>query len=59
MKQFNILNVYQVNILERLLFVSKVKSSTNPREFNQVFSLANHTYPTKFYDNSFKLCDLI
>ena len=28
-----------------------------PRAFNQVFSLIDHLYPTRFSDNSFKICD--
>ena len=55
MKELNILNVYQINILQHLLFMFKVKNSITPRLFNQVFSLINHLYPTKFSDNSFKM----
>ena len=54
MKELNILNVYKINILH-LLFMFKVKNSITPRVFNQVFSLINHLYPTKFSDNSFKM----
>ena len=57
MKQFNILNLYQINILHRLLFISKVKSGINPRECHKLFLLANQICPTKFSDNIFKLCD--
>ena len=57
MKQFNILNLYQINILQRLLFISKVKSGINPRECNKLFLLANQICPTKVSDNIFKLCD--
>ena len=42
MKELNILNVYQINILQHLLFMFKVKSSITPRVFNQVFSLIDH-----------------
>ena len=55
MKELNIFNVYQINILQHLLFMFKVKNSITPRLFNQVFSLINHLYPTKFSDNSFKM----
>ena len=55
MKELNILNAYQINILQHLLFMFKVKNSITPRLFNQVFSLINHLYPTKFSDNSFKM----
>ena len=47
MKELNILNVYQMNI-QHLLFMFKVKSSLIPRAFNQVFSLIDHIYPTRF-----------
>ena len=43
--------------LQHLLFMLKVKNSINPRIFNQVFSLIDHLYPTRFSDNSFKICD--
>ena len=35
----------------------KVKNSIIPRVFNQAFSLIDHLYPTRFSDNSFKICD--
>ena len=43
--------------LQHLLFMFKVKNSINPRIFNQVFSLIDHLHPTRFSDNSFKICD--
>ena len=57
MKELNILNVYQINILQHLLFMFKIKNSITPRVFNQAFSLEDHLYPTKFSDKSFKACD--
>ena len=57
MKELNILNVYQINILQHLLFMFSVKNSIIPRAFNQVFSLIDHLYPIRFSDNSFKICD--
>ena len=57
MKELNISNVYQINILQHLLFMFKVKDSITPRVFNQAFSLIDHLYPTRFSDNSFKICD--
>ena len=57
MKELNILNVYQINILQPLLFMFEVKNSIVPRVLNQAFSLIDHLYPTKFSDNSFKICD--
>ena len=35
----------------------KVKSSIISRAFNQVFSLIDHIYLTRFSDNNFKICD--
>ena len=57
MKELNISNVYQINIIQHLLFIFKVKSSITSRVFNQAFSLIDHLYPTRFSDNSFKICD--
>ena len=57
MKELNILNVYQINILQHLLFMFKVKNSITLRVFNQVFSLIDHLCPTRFSDNSFKIFD--
>ena len=48
MKELNILNVYQINILQPLLFMFEVKNSRVPRVLNQAFSLIDHLYPTKF-----------
>ena len=57
MKELNILNVYQINMLQHLLFMFQVKSSKTPRVFNQVFSLISHLHLRKFLNNSFKICD--
>ena len=55
MKELNILNVYQINILQHLLFMFKVKRSITPRVFNQAFSLIDHLYPARFSDNSLNI----
>ena len=39
-----------ISVLSRLLIKEL-------RVFNQVFSLIDHLYPTKFSDNSFEICD--
>ena len=57
MKELNILNVYQISILQHLLLMFKVKSSITPRVFNQRFSLIDLLYPVKFADNIFKIPD--
>ena len=54
--ELKILNVYQINILQHLLFMFKVKNSITPRVFNQAFSLIDHLYPTRFSDNRLKVC---
>ena len=56
-KELNILNVYQINILQHLSFMFKVKNNITPRVFNEVFSLIDHLYPTRFSDDGFKICD--
>ena len=58
MKELNILNIYQINILQHLLFMFKVNNSLTPKVFNQAFSLTHHLYPTRFSDNCFIICDL-
>ena len=57
MKELNILNVYQINILQHLLFMFKVKNSITPRVFSHVFSSIDHLHPTRFSDSNFKICD--
>ena len=42
MKQLNILNVYQINILQRLSFMFKAKNNIIPRAFMQTFSMIDH-----------------
>ena len=55
MEELNILNVCQINILQHLIFMFKVKNSIIPRAFNQLSSLIDHIYPTRFSDNIFKI----
>ena len=57
MKEWNILNEYQINILQHLLFMFEVKNRITPRVFNQVFSLIDYLYLTIFSDSSFETCD--
>ena len=56
-KELNILNVYQIDILQHLLFMFKVKNSITPSVLNQAFSLIDHLYSTRFSDNSLKIRD--
>ena len=53
-EELNILNIFQINILQHLLFMFKVKNSIILREFNPVFT--DHIYPTTFSDSSLKIC---
>ena len=53
----SILNVYQINILQHLLFMFKAKNNIIPRAFMQTFSMIDHIYPTRFSYNSFKTCN--
>ena len=57
MKELKILNVYQIKILQHLLFMFKVENNIIPSAFNQVFSLIDYLHPTRFSDNCFKICD--
>ena len=45
MKELNILNAYQINILQHLLFMFKVKNSITRRVLNHVSLLIDHLYP--------------
>ena len=55
MKELNILNVYETNILQHLLYMFKVKNSITHRVFNRLFLLIDHLFLTDFSDNSFKI----
>lgn len=57
-KKLKILNVYQINSLQHLLFMSMVKSNIVPREFNQVFSTIVHVYPAGFSHDNIKIYEL-
>ena len=52
MKEFNILNIYQLNIYQTLNFMFKTKQNTTPTIFQQRFRTINHKYPTKFSANN-------
>ena len=53
MKELNILNVYQINILQHLLFLFKVKNSITPKIFKQVFSLIDPTRSNNYIQQDF------
>ena len=54
MKKLGILNVFQLNILQTLLFMFETKNEENPRIFSDQFSNIDHKYSTRFSDNNFK-----
>ena len=54
LKTLNALNVYQVNLLQVLLFVYKIKTSSSPRIFLHQFQTINHKYATRYSKNNFK-----
>ena len=48
LKELLALNVYQINILQILTFMQKVKNTTIPRIFLNTFEKVEHKYPTQF-----------
>ena len=54
MKKLGILNIFQLNILQTLLFMFKTKNEVNPRIFSDQFSNIEYKYSTRFSDNNFK-----
>ena len=55
LKNLNALNVYQVNLYQVASFMYQVKNGTIPKIFNESFSAVDHSYPTRFANNSFQL----
>ena len=53
-KILNALNFYQMNLLQVLLFIHKIKTNSSPRIFLHQFQTINHKYPTRYYRNNFK-----
>ena len=54
MKKLKVLNTFQLNIYQILLFMFKTKNEESPNIFSNQFSNVNHKYPTKFSENNFK-----
>ena len=48
MKSSNILNVYQLNVFNVLVFMHKIKTKTAPAIFLGKFNKVSHSYPTNF-----------
>ena len=55
MKSLNILNVYQINILQHLLLMFKVKRSLIPDIFQKMFHQIDHKYPTGYSRNNYQV----
>ena len=52
MKHLNILNVYQINILQTLTFVFKSKLQLTPKVFLNTFRKTTQKYPTACATNN-------
>ena len=54
LKTLNALNVYQINLLQVLLFMHKIKTNSSPRIFLHQFQTINQKYATRYSRNNFK-----
>ena len=54
LKTLNALNVYQINLLQVLLFMHNIKINSSPRIFLHQFQTINHKYSTRYSRNNFK-----
>ena len=54
MRKLGILNVFQLNTLQTLLLMYKIRNEESPRIFSNQFSNIEHKYPTRFSQNNFK-----
>ena len=54
LKTLNALNVYQINLLQVLLFMHNIKINSSPRIFLHQFQTINHKYETRYSKNNFK-----
>ena len=53
-KTLNALNVHQINLLQVLLFMLKIKTNSSPGIFLHRFQTINHKYATRYSRNDFK-----
>ena len=53
LKTLNALNVYQINLLQVLLFMQKIKANPSPRISLHQFHTINHKYTTRYSRNNF------
>ena len=54
LKTLNALNVYQINLLQVLLFMHKIKTNSSPRIFLHQFQTINHKHTTRYSINNCK-----
>ena len=54
LKTLNALNVYQISLLQVLLFMHKIKPNSSPRIFLHQFQTVNHKYAAWYSKNNFK-----
>ena len=54
LKTLNTLNVYQINLLQALLFMHKIKTNSSPPIFLHQFQTINHKYATRYSRNNLK-----
>ena len=54
LKALNAVNVYQINLLQVLLFMHKIKINSSPQIFLHQVATINHKYAAGYSRNSFK-----
>ena len=54
LKALNAVNVYQINLLQVLLFMHKIKINSSPQIFLHQVATINHKYVVGYSRNSFK-----
>ena len=55
LRRLNTLNVYQINLFQRLNFMHRLSIDNLPKTFNNTFKKPDHKYPTKFLICSYSL----
>ena len=55
MKKLNILNTYQINLYQNLIFMYQHKSQTLPSVFQNILKKINHKYPTRKSELDYKI----
>ena len=57
-QEINAVNIYQINLLQVLVFMQRIKISTFPMVFLTYFQPINDTYETRFSKHNFKQSDV-